>query len=173
MDMRMLIAQGIGTVATAIALMAFQCKDTKKLYLMQFFSNLLFTLHYLVLGAMTGLLLNGMGTIRLVLLSFVKGKWARSRGAMLALMAVMILCTIITWEGWLSLLPAAAQIFSTPLYYRKNGKILRWGQVLFMSPCWLIYNIFQHSIPGALTDLMHMISVAVSFLRFRGQLDSE
>ena len=169
MDMRMLIAQGIGTVATVIALMAFQCKDTKKLYLMQFFSNLLFTLHYLVLGAMTGLLLNGMGTVRLVMLSFVKGKWAKSKGAMGGLMGVMALCTYLTWDGWLSLLPAAAQIFSTPLYYRQNGKMLRWGQVLFMSPCWLVYNIFQHSIPGAVTDLMHMTSVIVSFIRFRGK----
>lgn len=173
MDARMLIAQGIGTIATIIAILAFQCKETKKLYLMQFFSNLLFTLHYLVLGAATGLLLNGMGTVRLVLLSFVKGKWARSNAAMWALMGVMAICTGVTWDGWLSLLPALAQIFSTPLYYRQNGKLLRYGQLFFMSPCWLIYNLFNYSIPGAVTDLMHMTSVVVSFIRFKGQLGKE
>lgn len=173
MDARMLIAQGIGTIATVIAILAYQCKDTKKLYLMQFFSNLGFTLHYLVLGAATGLLLNGMGTVRLVMLSFIKGKWARSNAAMWILMAVMVLCTVITWNGWLSLLPALAQVLSTPLYFRRNGKLLRYGQLFFMSPCWLIYNIFNYSIPGAVTDLMHMTSVIVSFIRFKGQLGKE
>ena len=170
MDARMLIAQAIGTLATAIAILAFQCKDTKKLYLMQFFSNLFFTLHYLVLGAATGLLLNGMGTVRLVLLSLINKKWARSNAAMWILMAVMVLCTVITWNGWLSLLPAIAQIFSTPLYFKRNGKMLRYGQLFFMSPCWLIYNIFNYSIPGAVTDLMHMTSVIISLIRFKGKL---
>ena len=171
MDTRMLIAQGIGTLATVIAILAFQCKDTKKLYLMQFFSNLFFTLHYLVLGAATGLLLNGMGTVRLVLLSFVKKKWARSNAAMWILMIVMALCTAVTWNGWLSLLPAIAQIFSTPLYFKRNGKILRYGQLLFMSPCWLIYNLFNLSIPGAVTDLMNITRVIISLIRFKVKLE--
>lgn len=58
----------------------------------------------------------------------------------------------------------------TPLYFRKSGKLLRWGQLCFMSPCWLIYNLCSLAIPGVILEIMNISSIIISLIRFKGKL---
>jgi len=164
------IAQAVGVVGMILGVLAFQCKDTKKLFLMQFLASLVCALQFLLLGAYTGLLLNVAGAIRLVILYFDKKKWANHPATVAAVTLMMVLCGIATWDGWLSILPTAAQAVSTPLYFRKSGKLLRWGQLCFMSPCWLIYNLCSLAIPGVILEIMNISSIIISLIRFKGKL---
>ncbi|MBE5783931.1 MAG: YgjV family protein [Clostridiales bacterium] len=170
MNTQTIIAQGVGAVGMILGVLAFQCKDTKKLFLVQFLASLVCALQFLLLGAYTGLLLNIAGAIRLVVLYFDKKKWANHPATMWAVTLMMVLCGIFTWDGWLSLLPTAAQTLSTPLYFKKSGKLLRWGQLLFMSPCWLIYNLCSLAIPGVILEILNISSIIISLIRFKGKL---
>ncbi|MDD2503070.1 MAG: YgjV family protein, partial [Clostridia bacterium] len=62
--------------------------------------------------------------------------------------------------------PTAAMVLGTLFMWSRNGKILRYAQFSFISPCWLIYNVAMGSIAGVLTESVNLISVVVSLLRF-------
>ena len=164
----MLVAQAVGMVATVISILSFQCKDNRKLFLMQIASSSIFALHYLLLGAHTGLLLNLASVVRLVFLYNGQKRWARHAMSMVGVTLLMAFCGAVTWSGWLSLLPTAAMVVGTPFYWSQTGKTLRWAQLCFISPCWLTYNIALLSFPGIITEILAMLSVIISLIRFRG-----
>ena len=173
MDLQMMIAQGVGFIGMALGLSAFQCKETKKLFFVQFLASIVYGVQYFLLGAYTGVLLNIAGAIRLLILYFGKKKWASHPATVAAVTGMMVFCGVITWDGWLSILPTLAQTLSTPLYFKKNGKLLRLGQLCFMSPCWLIYNAFSGSVPGTIMEILNISSVVISLIRFKGKLGPE
>ncbi|MDD6175016.1 MAG: YgjV family protein [Firmicutes bacterium] len=167
----MILAQVLGFVGAAIEISSFQWKDSKKLFLIQIIFSTIFSVHYLLLAvenpsAYTGVLLNLAGMIRAVFLFFGDRQWARSRIALVGVMLLMAVCGIVTWEGWISLLPTAAMVVGTPFLWTRNGKTLRLAQLFVISPCWLIYNAAVFSVAGVLTECFNVGSVIVSICRF-------
>ena len=161
-----IIAQIIGFIAATVLWSAFQCKNTKRLFFLQLISATLFSLHFLLLGAYTGMLLNLVEVLRSFLLYQGSKKWASHPVAMVAIMLLFTISGAITWDGWISILPTAAMVLGTLFMWSRNGKILRYAQLSFISPCWLIYNVAMGSIAGVLTESVNLISVVVSLLRF-------
>lgn len=177
MEPRMLLAQVLGFVGAAIAISSFQCKESKKLFLVQIISTMVFSVHYLLLAidnpsANTGMILNLAGMIRAVFLFFGERKWARHWVSLVCVTLLMAVCGVVTWEGWISLLPTAAMVIGTPFFWTRNGKTLRLAQLFFISPCWLTYNALVLSIAGVLTECFNIISVLVSLCRFRLKADN-
>ncbi len=167
MSSQMIIAQALGLVGTAIMCLSFQCKESRKLFLVQFAASLTFSVHFFLLGAFTGLFLNLAELLRSFLLINGNKKWASHWGTMVFVMLLMAGCGALTWDGgWLSLLPTAAMVVSTPFLWTRNGKVLRLATLLFISPCWLVYNTVVFSIAGILTEGFNIISIVISFLRF-------
>lgn len=164
-----IIAQIIGIIAAVILWSAFQCKNTKRLFFLQLISATLFSLHFLFLGAYTGMLLNLVEVLRSFLLYKGEKRWASHPAAMLIIMLMFIVSGIITWDGWISILPTVSMVLGTLFMWSRNGKILRYAQLFFISPCWLIYNIAMGSIAGVLTESVNIISVIVSLVRFRAE----
>jgi hypothetical protein len=160
------IAQILGMVGAILLWSAFQCKNTKKLFFLQLLSSAFFSLHFFMLGAYTGLLLNSAEVLRSFFLYKGQEKWASHKITMIAVMVMMAACGAVSWDGWLSLLPTAAMVVGTYFLWSRNGKILRFAQLFFISPCWLVYNIAMFSIAGILTEVVNMISVIVSLIRF-------
>jgi hypothetical protein len=161
-----LIAQILGLVGAAVLWTSFQCKSTNRLILLQLFASVFFSLHYFLLGAYTGLILNLTSVLRSYLLVNHHKKWASHRIAMVAVMLVFAVSGLITWNGWLSLLPTTAMVLGTLFMWSRNGKTLRLALLFIISPCWLIYNFAMGSIAGVLTEAVNVISVIVSLARF-------
>lgn len=171
--MKEIIAQSIGMVAAVIAISSFQCRSTKKLFLLQCISAFLFTTHFLLLGAYAGFAQNGLGFLRAVFLYNREREWARSPFVFWGLMVSFVLCGAVTFENIFSLLPVAAMLVSTIFMWTGDGKKLRTAQLFAVSPLWLTYNITVFSISGILTESFNIVSVIISFLRMRKKGFSE
>lgn len=159
-------AQVIGIIGMLTEALSFQCRGTRKLFLFQIASSGFFVLHLFLLGAYTGALLNLAGAVRSGILFLGDRRWARSRTAMALVMLMMAACGAVTWNGWLSLLPTAAMAAGTPFLWTRSGKTVRMAMLFFISPCWLIYDIFAFSIAGILTESFNLLSILISFARF-------
>ena len=61
---------------------------------------------------------------------------------------------------------SALMIMSVFMYFG-NGKHIRYFQILYMSPSWLIYNIFNFTIGGILCESFNMISSTIALIRYR------
>ncbi len=159
------MAQFIGIVAFCLSVWSFQQNEHKKIVLLQLLANGFFVVHFYLLGAYTGALLNSIGFVRSVVFMCKRQKWASSNWWIVFFCVLCVAAGIYTWESWLSFLPLLAMIFTTVAFGINNPKLTR--RLSFpSSPLWLIYNVVNQSWGGALTECFNMTSILIGMLRF-------
>lgn len=159
------VVQVIGLIGTALFFMSYQCKSNKNLFRVQFLSYLFYTTHLILLGAITG----GISYIINGIRSFCLGskiEFLRSRKMCVIICMLQLMTLIITWSGWLSLLPVAANIASTIGGYTHNARKIRIAGMFVNSPLWIIYDIIVGSWAGILDELVSEGSMIISIVRY-------
>ncbi|MBE7036703.1 MAG: YgjV family protein [Ruminococcaceae bacterium] len=159
------MAQVIGIIAFCLAVWSFQQNEHKKIVLLQLLANLCFTVHYFMLAAYTGALLNSIGFARSIVFIFKDKKWASSNWWLVFFSLVCVGAGVYTWNGPLTLLPMSAMILTTVAFGISNPKITRLLSFP-SSPLWLIYNLVNQSWGGVLTECFNMGSIIIGMLRF-------
>lgn len=165
MDTVTIIAHIIGFFGMASAMLSFQCRDSRKMFVVQGICALMFTLHFGLLGAFTGMLQNILAILRAVLLRIDK-KWANGKIVPVILSVLFIITGIITYDGFFSIFPPLAMVVSTFVMWTKNGKHIRIAQLSCISPLWIIYNASVYSVSGCITETFNIISIIVSIIRY-------
>ena len=65
---------------------------------------------------------------------------------------------------YIVLLPLVGKILTTVAFWKENAKTVR--RLSFpSSPCWLIYNAYNHSWAGVATEMFVMASIIVGMFR--------
>ena len=160
-----MFAQLLGILGFILSIISFQQNTQKKIVLFQFLANVSFCVHFYMIGAYTGSILNGIGIVRSFIYYHKDKKWAASDWWIVLFSLVFVITGILTWEGILSLLPTTGMILTSISFGIKNPKLVR--RVAFpSSPLWLIYNLFKGSYGGVLTECFTMCSIFVAMLRF-------
>lgn len=164
MNMNML-GQILGLVAFALSVATYQQNTHKRIVLMQLLANICFTLHFYLLDAYTGALLNAVGIARCIVYICKHQKWAASNLWIIFFSLLCVTACACTWEGYLSLLPACAMVFTTVAFGVDKPALTRFFS-LPSSPLWLIYGIITHSWGSVLTECFNIISIVIGMLRF-------
>ena len=159
------LIQLIGFVGLATSILAFQFKKHRGIVLCKMSSELIFALQYILLGAWTAAVLDGISVIRNTLYTnFVKR--GRSTTPIVVGFCLFVVATgIVTFDGWLSLLPIAAKLLTTISYGMKKEKLLRF---ITLPSCimWTIYNLQVGSLGGALGDTLTLISLLIGIYKY-------
>lgn len=169
-----ILTQMISIVAMAIALLSFQQKKQRRILLLQFCSSTLFAVHFYMLGAVTGCLLNLIGIVRAAVFANRGKKWAdhiawpflfcASFVAVYLVNFFVLKLPITTANLLIQLLPTLG-MFSTTISFRmKKAAQVRLFS-LVSSPLWFAYNAINGSIGGMLTEVFVMVSILVGMLR--------
>ena len=103
--MYLLLAQGMGFAGLVLNLLAYQCRNSRRLILTQLGSNITYVIHFLMLGAYTGCLSLSIMMLSNALLSLRRWRWAAWPGWRGVLCALFLAAAAVTWQGWLSVLP--------------------------------------------------------------------
>lgn len=163
--MRFLFVQAIGILGTSLFFLSYQCKSNKNLFRVQFVSYLCYTVHLLMLGAVTGGVSYILNTVR----SFCLGsKYEVLKGkAMCGLICLLqLLALMFTWDGWWSVLPVAANIAATIGGYTFNPRKIRVVGMVINSPLWILYDIIVGSWAGILDEIVTEASMILSIYRY-------
>ena len=129
-------------------------------------SSLVWTLHFGLLGAYSGMAMNLIGAAR----GFVYSKkgsaprWSYAFGPYV-FSVVSAGCCIATWESWLSLLPTVAMVVTSFGLWADNPKTVR-RLNLPGSWLWLAYNLASLSWAGAITECFNTASIVIAMWRF-------
>ena len=83
----------------------------------------------------------------------------------MGIIGILLIFTICTWDGWISLLPFASVGVTTVGYWTENAQKIRLSQ-LMGSPCTLLYDVLVRSWGGALSETITLVSIIVSIFRF-------
>lgn len=163
--MRFLLIQGIGFFGTVLFFLSYQCRNNKTLFRVQFVSYLCYTVHLLLLGAITGGISYILNTVRSFCLGskndFLKSKWV------CYIICISQVATLIfTWNGWWSILPVVANIAATIGGYTYNARKIRMVGMLINSPLWIVYDIVVGSWSGILDEIVSEVSMIISIIRY-------
>lgn len=123
-----------------------------------------FSLQYFLLGAYTGMIINGIAIVRNLVFAYLVAKKKNTLPATFIFSGLMITSGIFTWDGAVSLLPVLGKTTETVSFSMKNAKLVR--IIAFPSMlCWLIYNGITGSIGGALSDLMAITAITIGWIK--------
>lgn len=161
-----ILTQAIGVLAMCVAIVSFQAKKSFLIIIFQTVSSTLWMIHFLMLSAYTGAILNGVIVIRNIVYAFHgKKKWASNIIWVFVFSAAIIAVSIFTWKGIISILPMLGSICTTISFYIINPQKLR--IVSFVSsPLWLVYDALNRSYPGVITEVFVMISIIIALIRY-------
>lgn len=165
MSIKFLFIQAVGILGTALFFLSYQCKQNKNLFRVQFVSYLCYTIHLLMLGAITGGISYVLNTVR----SFCLGSkytFLKSKLMCAIICALQVITLIFTWDKWWSVLPVAANIAATVGGYTHNGQKIRIAGMFINSPLWIIYDILVGSWAGIIDEVVTEASMIISIIRY-------
>lgn len=158
--------QGIGFVAVLFFIVSYQLRSNRMLFLCQLLGCSIFCLQFCLMGAYTGAVSLLVNILRnLLLLKIDQWDWVKSKVTMSGILLLLAVMTILTWDGWISLLPLASVGVTTVGYWTNNAQKLRLSQ-FFGSPCTLLYDILIHSWGGVISESITLASIIISVFRF-------
>ncbi len=166
--MKYIIGQIIGIVAVILTFISYQTKESKKLLTIQTFSTAAFIIHYFLIGASSGFLLNIVCVIRNLIYYFKNVKLFSYPFYPYLLAAVLALLGVMSWQGPISLLIITALMINTVCLSIDDTQFLRKSVILTCSMI-LVYNIFVRSYGGMINESIAIISSAIGIYRYRKQ----
>ena len=168
------IAQIIGIVGLFVNLIIFQQKKQDKVLILQFIATILWFSNFLLLGAYTGAILNGIGTLRSLVYYFEKKTNAKSTLWLIAFTVMYTIPFILTFAVFgktlnpanfiIEVLPVVAMLVETvglKVGTPRAVRILRG----IASPMWLVYNCFAGSIGAIIGESLSLVSIGVGIIR--------
>lgn len=169
-----IIAQGIGILAMLFNILSYQCKNKKRIILLQLCGGALFAVNFLMLGATIGGILNIIAAMRAIVFLF-KDQLKTDHilwffGFLLSYITVYILnFTVFGKEPtflnmMIEILPVVGMVaLNIGFRLKKASDVRKCG--LISSPAWLIYNIFAGSWGAIACETLTLISIFVGMLR--------
>lgn len=158
--------QGIGFLGVALFIISYQIRSNRALFLCQLMGCIVFCIQFFLMGAYTGAISLIINIARnLLLLKSNDWKWAKSQVTLAVIIVLLLVMTIYTWAGWISVLPFASVAVTSIGYWTQNAQKIRLSQ-LFGSPCTLLYDILVHSWGGAVNEAIAILSIIISIIRF-------
>jgi hypothetical protein len=109
----------------------------------------------------------GMQILRNILLcKYNDWKWLQFKAVAWIFCIPSLIYMIMTWTGPLDILPFIAFAVGTITFWTNSAKWLRLGELICVSPAWLLYDLISGAYGGVLTELVILGSVVVSIIRF-------
>ena len=169
-----IIAQVIGIFAMVFNLLSYQQKTRNKAIIFQFFGTTLFTVNFLMLGAMVGGLLNLVGAVRAIIFINKEKLRADHIAWQIGFVIVYFASYILTFTVFgkeptvfnfiIEFLPLIGMIATTISYRFTDAKaIRRFG--LISSPAWLVYNIANMAVGAILCEVLSLGSIIIGIIR--------
>lgn len=159
------LAQIIGFGGTALTIVAYQQSKRKNILLCTVISAALFTVHFILLGAYTGAVMNFFAGLRSLVFMNNTKPWAKSKIWVGVFMVIYTVACIVTWEKWYSVLPLIAMLLTTVSNWLQSERKIRF-LTFPNSPCWLVYNILNNSVAGIITEIFVMSSLIIAIIRY-------
>lgn len=135
-------------------------KSTKQILFLQTISFFFKTLHYYLLGGISGFLTSLISMIRNIIFYKIK----ESKIWVVFFIIIYIIIGIITLKSIYTLLPVFATIIYTLIINYNNPKYLRYG-IFITSLTWLIYNIYIISYSGIIIQIIMLISNIIAIIK--------
>ena len=161
-----LCGQAFGIVAVVLGFVSYQMKTPRGIISLQLVTALVFSAHYLLIGTVTAALLNFLAGVKCLVYYFRDKREGKSIWEPLVFCVLVVVSTVLTWEGWHSALIMVGLVADTIGLALNDPQKTR-GVLFIKSPLCLVYNGFVGSIGGIVYECTVLISAALALFRNR------
>jgi len=165
LDWVFIISQILALIGFAVYALSFWQKDRRKILLLEVLECFFHSIHYFLLGAYTGGFLNIIGMARSG--SFIykdKNKFMKTYTLPAIFLLIYVVNAILTWQGFITLLPTAGSIIICLTIWQHNTKNIRRNSVV-VQILWLIYGISIGSYMVVASEIALLISTITAIVR--------
>jgi hypothetical protein len=160
-----LIAEIIGFLAICIGFLIFQQKKRVGILIFKLSSDILWAIHFLLLGATSGMVLTVVGVLRSITFIILALMGKESRPLWLLLFSTAgVGAIILSWKDVYSICSIISCVLATLGYWQKkpvNTKILS----IFVCMSQITYGFFIRSFSVVTNELITLSSIAIFFVR--------
>lgn len=162
-----LIIQLIGFAGMIVIISCFYCRRHKQVLLIKLIADVLWMLHYFLLGAFSGAATNLICCMRETVYMVEKNEKRRYMWLVFFILLNWI-GAFLTWKGIWNILPATVSTFGAYSFWQKNVKVTRKIGIL-NGVLMFIYDIFARSYIGMVSETLTIISAASALIYFAKQ----
>ncbi len=160
-----ILIQLLGFVAMGESFLIYIQKSHKRMLMAKLINDVLWTIHYFLLGAISGAVLSLITIGRETVFYNNDKKWARSPLWVFAFIIISWVSVITTWQGPISALAATGTTFTIIGLSSKSAFVSR----LLCVPAqvfWCIYPFYMHSWGGFSSSIIVLMSAVVGLIKF-------
>ena len=167
-----LIGQLLSLAAVATGFVSFQMKTPKGILSFQILTALLFSVHYVLIGAMTAAALNFLAAIKCVFYYVRNKRQSKALWAPVFFTALVLVTSLLTWDGWYSVFILAGLLVNSVGLSLSNPQTIR-KLTLIKSPLCFVYNLFVLSSGGMIYEVAVLVSAILGLLKNRQKKETE
>ena len=162
------VGQIIGLVAVVLGFVSFQMRTQKQLLVVQTATTIAFCIHYYLIGANSGLMLNLLGIARNLAYYYKDKPIFAGKKSPVFFAVVMGLVGLLSWQDWYSVFIVLGLVINTVCLSFQEPQKIR-ASILVTSPMVLVYDAFVLSIGGMIYESVVIVSSVIGIIRYRSK----
>lgn len=163
-----IIGQALGGVAVLLGFISFQMKSTGRLLLLQLATALVFSVHYLLIGAPTAMALNLLAGAQCFFFFLRKKRGGKGIVIPILFTSLVVVTSLLTWEGWYSAFIMVGLVANSLALAFLDANRIRLV-MFFKSPACIVYNAAVLSLGGLFYECAVLVSSVIGVLRHRAK----
>ena len=167
-----IMAQIVGLIGIVCGMITFHTKDMRGARKWKLTIDILWSLHYLLLGAFTGFGTSMIAACREIVFLNDHKKICQLKMWPWFFIVLNFISSAITWRGIYSIFPAISAVLATFIFWQKD---IRRGRVmgLAVNSLMFLYDVFAGSFMGMVTETLSFVSTLFAIYRFRKGLEQQ
>ncbi len=168
MEITEIVGQILGLVAVLLGFVSYQMRTQKQLLAAQTATVITFCIHYYLIGATSGMMLNLLGVARNLAYYHKDKPLFSGRKCPIFFAVLMGIAGVLTWQDYYSIFIVAGLVINTICLSFSDPQKVR-ASILVSSPLVLTYDLFVRSIGGAIYESVVIVSSIIGIIRYRKQ----
>ena len=163
--MLFILAQICGVIALIFTVVSVQFKTKEKIVMCSVFANLVVTIQFFLLNAITGAIISIINTIRCIIFYYYKKKDKKpSLMILLIFEIVAIVSGMFSWQNIWSIIPIIVTVIYTYGLWQDNVKVIRITTAI-VGLGWAIYDVIVMAYVGAIQEISQFVSAVIALVR--------
>ena len=159
----MLVGKVAGYIAIVASMLIYQQKTRKNLLICKAVADVLWIIHYFLLGGYTGAIVTCVALVREVVFFRTDLRSKNSKLILACFLCVSVVCAALTWGNIFSVFAMLGSLLSIVSFWLGEPKVSR-IMVFPISGCMLIYGVANGSVAVLINEVLVMISSALGLL---------
>ena len=161
------IAFVVGIMAVTLYFLGYLQKRRKNIIFLNVSSRILYIIQYILLGAFEGAMLDVAGAVSSVLAQKKDTTIIKKhiKAVVISINSIIVISGLFLYKNIFSLLPIIGVLLHTGAFWIEDEKRIRQVSLLG-SPFWLVYNFVSQAYGSCIGDILSIISILTSMIRY-------